>query len=322
MRTQEEHVGENSYVYVNVPTEEAKQLFFYPLHMGHYYYEPGYRLERSSLDSFLIMYIAEGSMTVSQSGKTYTVSKGEFALLDCYAPHSYYTDTATECIWLHFDGVLARPYYEYIKTKHEDIITIMSTILTVERMSRLIDSYASRETINEAYSSKLINDILTYFIFEDGSTALASDKKALVERAKAFIRDNYTTDISLDFLSSYAGLSKSHFIRVFTKYAGMTPHQYVTSVRMQAASMLLRATSLQITDISERVGYKNIAVFCIGFRKWFGMTPNDYRRSGNEELIRKLDENGIHGVIDIDEAVRTAQDLPVKPAKAAAPDKE
>ena len=38
MRTQEEHVGENSYVYVNVPTEEAKQLFFYPLHMGHYYY--------------------------------------------------------------------------------------------------------------------------------------------------------------------------------------------------------------------------------------------------------------------------------------------
>ena len=82
--------------------------------MGDFVYEPGYLLKRNSYDSFLIMLVTDGSCSVTLNGGTASAQKGEIIFLDCYSPHQYGSQTGWEGFWLHFDGPMAREYFEEI----------------------------------------------------------------------------------------------------------------------------------------------------------------------------------------------------------------
>ena len=100
--------------YVYTPSTLAKKLFFYPICTGSFRYESGYRLARDSYDSFLLMYILKGTCFVTVDDQTMQATAGQLVLLDCYAPHAYGTDSGFEALWLHFDGPMARTFYETI----------------------------------------------------------------------------------------------------------------------------------------------------------------------------------------------------------------
>lgn len=96
------------------PSTLAKKLFFYPICIGSFRYESGYRLARDSYDSFLMMYILKGTCFVTVGSHTMQAMTGQLIFLDCYAPHAYGTDSGFEALWLHFDGPMARTFYETI----------------------------------------------------------------------------------------------------------------------------------------------------------------------------------------------------------------
>ena len=117
MRSQELKVSPLSDYYVYAPSTLAQRLYLYPLSTGYFIYEPDYHISRNSFDSFLIMYITKGGCDVTTNGQNYHSSAGQFVLLDCYIPHRYGSEGAWEAMWLHFDGTLAREYFEEI-TSH------------------------------------------------------------------------------------------------------------------------------------------------------------------------------------------------------------
>ena len=124
------------------PSTLAKKLFFYPICIGSFRYESGYRLARDSYDSFLIMYILKGTCFVTVGSHTMQAMTGQLIFLDCYAPHAYGTDSGFEALWIHFDGPMARIFYETIVSEksifalssspgcHPQISSIISTILS------------------------------------------------------------------------------------------------------------------------------------------------------------------------------------------------
>ena len=71
MISYETHILPNSDYYVYTPSTLAKKLFFYPICIGSFRYESGYRLARDSYDSFLIMYILKGTCFVTVGSSTY-----------------------------------------------------------------------------------------------------------------------------------------------------------------------------------------------------------------------------------------------------------
>ena len=103
MRSQEAKVLPESDYYVYAPSALAARLYLYPASVGYFYYDAGYRIRRNRFDSFLIMYIAKGSCSVSIPGKSFTARAGQFVLLDCYQPHSYGSAEPWDALWLHFD---------------------------------------------------------------------------------------------------------------------------------------------------------------------------------------------------------------------------
>jgi len=88
---------------------------------------------------------------------------------------------------------------------------------------------------------------------------------------------NFATEIDLDELSQEACLSKFHFIRLFSQAFGVTPHQYLISLRLNHAQRLLLTSNLKLTEICHHVGLRDLSSFGRRFKKTFGLSPARYR---------------------------------------------
>ena len=87
MKSCEPFVNRSSDYYVHSPSVTARRMFFYPICVGHFVYDPGYRLERDKYDSFLVELIQKGEFTLETKGQKYTAREGIVVLVDCFSPH-------------------------------------------------------------------------------------------------------------------------------------------------------------------------------------------------------------------------------------------
>lgn len=85
-------------------------------------------------------------------------------------------------------------------------------------------------------------------------------------------------EFNLAQLAKRAGMSESHFNRLFKRATGIPPSQYQIKLRMDAARRLLRETKKSVITIANEVGYSTPSHFAQLFRKETGLSPTDYRR--------------------------------------------
>ena len=88
----------------------------------------------------------------------------------------------------------------------------------------------------------------------------------------------YTRPLTLNELAGVAGLAPNYFLRMFHALFGQTPHQYLTSLRLERACHLLRSTEKPITEICYAVGYSSPGSFSTLFRQHIGLSPRQYRK--------------------------------------------
>ena len=99
-----------------------------------------------------------------------------------------------------------------------------------------------------------------------------------METAAAYFNENYNRDIHIEEYAASRGMSVSWFIRNFKKYTGTTPMQFVKSIRITNAQMLLETTNYAVNEISRIVGYDNPLYFSRLFRKQKGCSPSQFRK--------------------------------------------
>ena len=100
--------------------------------------------------------------------------------------------------------------------------------------------------------------------------------KKIVE-SKTYINRHYSSDINLNKIASKALVSKFHFIRLFKKYYGRTPNQYLQEVRIAKAKKLLQSGK-SIDTVCISVGFTSKTSFTALFRKMTGTTPLVYQQ--------------------------------------------
>ncbi|HKO80277.1 MAG TPA: AraC family transcriptional regulator [Chitinophagaceae bacterium] len=96
-----------------------------------------------------------------------------------------------------------------------------------------------------------------------------------IVQAKLFIDSNYADNIDLNNISDEAYFSKFHFIRLFKKIYGKTPHQYLTFVRIEKAMVLLRAGT-PVSEVCHTVGFESLSSFGSLFKRIAGITPSAF----------------------------------------------
>ena len=103
----------------------------------------------------------------------------------------------------------------------------------------------------------------------------------MIEKAKGYIQNHFYKDISLNSVADYVGISPNHFSRIFSQETGTTFIDYLTQVRMVHAEEMLRCTNQKISEICEKIGYRDSNYFYTLFKKRYGCTPSAYRKKRN-----------------------------------------
>lgn len=107
-------------------------------------------------------------------------------------------------------------------------------------------------------------------------------------QSKLFIDNHFSEKIDLDEISDEANCSKYHFIRLFKKIYGRTPHQYLSFVRLEQAKVRLKTES-SVIDVCFEVGFESPTSFTALFKRTYGKTPSEYKRE-QLNLLRESKE--------------------------------
>ena len=122
--------------------------------------------------------------------------------------------------------------------------------------------------------------LLSYLSSGDGNASSGiSDTKA--KRLIDYVKSSYTT-ASLGEAAELLGLSVSYLSRWCAEVLGSSFKELVMKERFTAACELLSATEIPIGDIILNVGYENSSYFHKEFKKRYGMTPLQYRKTSEE----------------------------------------
>lgn len=112
----------------------------------------------------------------------------------------------------------------------------------------------------------------------------------LVEKVQEYLDCNYQNKITLQNMADFAAVSPWYLDRIFKKYTGASPTQYLIHRKLGYAQSLFTDTEESIAKIAEKIGYDNPSYFSQLFKKKFGMTPGEYRKKLKKETGRKSKE--------------------------------
>lgn len=134
-----------------------------------------------------------------------------------------------------------------------------------------IQSAPSTEALSRWFTDK------TREICKIINTSRERESENVVSRVKAFINENYASDISLDDVSRMVDISPYYFSKLFKQETGETYIEYLTRTRIRNARALLDDQRYSIKEVCIMCGYSDPNYFSRIFKKYQGMTPSEYR---------------------------------------------
>ena len=105
-----------------------------------------------------------------------------------------------------------------------------------------------------------------------------NEEPPMIRRAKSFIKEHQTEDISLGDVADSVNTSTFYFCKMFKKSTGLNFTDYLSRVRVEKAKNLLLNPNLRISEIAYEVGFQSLTHFNRVFRKLVGQSPTQYRQ--------------------------------------------
>lgn len=122
-----------------------------------------------------------------------------------------------------------------------------------------------------------------------------------ISQAVDFIDANIDQSLELHLLAKVSAMSVFHFARRFKEAVGLSPHRYVMNRRVHRACQMLQCGRVRLADLALTCGFSSQAHFTTAFRREFGVTPGEYRRTavpqthGGQPSESGIRERNIHG---------------------------
>ena len=239
---------------------------------------------RGRLD-FQLLYIAAGKahFHFDNNDEATIVHAGHMVLYRPKEPqkYEYYAKDQTEVYWVHFTGNNVKNFLR--RYGIADDTRIIYTGISIEYKNLFMSMIEELNLQRIDYEEMLIN-YFTILLINLHRIALQKPRKKNLqnmndmEQAAQYFRMHYNKPISIEDYAVSHNMSISWFIQNFRQYANTTPAQYVQSLRLTNAKMLLETTNYNITEIANLVGYENPLYFSRFFRKQCGISPSQFRK--------------------------------------------
>lgn len=278
MKCEEPGIDAGSEIFVDTPSEMAKDMLYYVTYCGHFFTQQDYHIRRNNFRSYMLIYVREGCLSVQSEGSTMLADKGKICFLNCHKPHAYNTIGTAEFLWVHLDGENTEKFYRRVLSQYNGFVfSHIHADELCEMLMQLFSSYQSGQHLNEAGKSQLVYSMLTCLLYGSTSHAAREKEAPVLQAALKFMEENLSNPITLQDISNVVNVSRYHFARLFKKAYGYSPYEYLLLARINRAKYLLRATSEPIKVIAQRVGYVNASTFSAVFTAKVGLSPSAFR---------------------------------------------
>jgi len=230
-------------------------------------------------DRYEFHYVIAGRGSFEMRGRELAVRQGDF----------FYTRPGTMHRTLVPEGEYLLQYVVFLELdRHQDasMAEDLEALLGEGQTRRLGDRYhalfaqMSRQCLDSDPLQHRAAAVRLAGVFYDlmADAPAAQQSHPAVARALEFMRSHVGEAYGLGDIVSGLGLDKSYFIRLFKKSVGVSPMKYAMSLKMHAASDLLRTTDEPLAAVAARVGFDDEYHFAKRFKQWSGSPPGAYRQ--------------------------------------------
>ena len=232
---------------------------------------------------YQLLYIASGKVHFFFDGKETVVNSGNMVLYRPREPQKYiyYADEHPEVFWVHFTGSDVNnilDYYDF-PIKENVIKTGISPDFKHIFTEMIQELQACRPKFEEVLPSLLNHLFILISRNLAENRANANTVHEDIVQAVHYFNQNYSKEIVIEKYAEEHNFRTDWFTRGFKHYTGVTPMQYILSLRMTNAQYLLEQTNSNVTEIANIVGYDNPLYFSRLFKKHFGVSPAQYRKN-------------------------------------------
>ena len=159
------------------------------------------------------------------------------------------------------------------------------------KLRSLLNKIISEQETDDILAAAAIHALTLSFFVEAGRVCLRQSSEVALSGHKRqqsyidtffgickYINEHCADELTLDDAVNLSGFSKSHFIRLFKDFTGVTFYEYLQNRRMTTAELLLIDTDQAVSDIAMHSGYNSLATFNRVFKETHSCTPSEYRK--------------------------------------------
>ena len=265
---------------INTPIPLALRLPFYMNECGCFLAKGNYYTIREGKDDYIMVFCLSGKGGVEYKGRTYELVPNTCILVDCRKRSNFYSmEDSWNFYFLHFMGDGVKGFAEILEGK--EFVTILNPELYQKEMQQIFASSKVNDIAANLTISASIHSLLSEIV-RSGATYQGhisdSEYRLEIQLVLRFISEHYADKITLEDMLSVVHMSKYHFVRVFKKYIGTSPYQYLQTIRISRAKMLLREGNLPNSEVGAQVGFADTNNFIRTFKQMVGSTPFQYRK--------------------------------------------
>ena len=250
-------------------------------------------------NSFELIEVVEGKFFCNVDGSEFLINKGNICIINRGRLHHIYTEdhNAFKCrkktiifnpdYFIKDENIYEKyilPLLEKDAFAHIQFNIKKGIGLDINALMKEIEALEDEKPIGyelEEYSLiyKVIRYLYLAYQSSKQSIHTAYDANVQIQRnMTSFIHEQFSSKIGLEDIAEAGQVSKSTCIRLFHKYTGKSPIDFLNNYRLQMSAEKLVTTSEQITEIAYACGFGQPSYFNRLFLKEYNMTPNQYRK--------------------------------------------
>ena len=244
---------------------------------------------------FEFVYVETGTVYFGISDKQFALSEGQGVFINSKILHRYFSQEKAIVPNFVLMPVFLAPQDSLIYQKY--VLPIMSSPMDyqifsqdipwqAQALSLMREMMAAQENASdvELVNSYLIQKIW-HILYQNTDVEhmgkkenYSASSQARLQLMMQYIHQKFAYNISLSDIADQAKVSKSTALNLFQRYLGISPVTYLVNYRLQEAAKLLASTEKKVTVISKDTGFDSVDYFCKAFKKYYKLTPTEYRK--------------------------------------------
>lgn len=264
--------------------------------LSHY---PNYAAPNHWHDDIEMIVILDGEMKYNVNGEIINLINGNGILVNSRQMHFGFSDVRSECdficILLHPMLLCSTSSYEndfvlpIIRNNAIPYIFLDTNITWQKKILEQIHFMYTRKDLRtmpldvQAAFSAIWSLLYENIPRNDNILHSQSSDLSITKNMVGFIQKYYAKKISLMDIAASGAVGQSKCCKLFAKYFNETPNIYLTQYRLNKSIELLHNTDISITEIAFSVGFSGASYYAETFRKWFGMSPTEFRNKNMQK---------------------------------------